>query len=247
VRGVLCGSRRARRASRSKPRRATPDARERERFGWRGGRKLHRPGGILFGPHFPVTAGRQERSSFAAEVERLGGDLGSALDAVAFPAYLVDREGRIRALNKAAIDLVGDVRGKLASSVVGGENRELVRQTIAQNHGLVAKVLLIEGNDERRRELAGALEADGHTVVAAAHADGLTPPDGVAVVVTDTRLDRGAGRRLAETLAERDPRTRAVHTRGFVTAASPLPMLFLDRSTPAAGVARVVTRLLNRA
>src|SRR5581483_2297941 len=38
---IHCGSRRARGASRSKPRRATPDARKRERFGWRGGRKLH--------------------------------------------------------------------------------------------------------------------------------------------------------------------------------------------------------------
>lgn len=74
----------------------------------------------------------EHQDDFAADVRSLGGDLASALADVAFPAYVVDREGRIRALNPAALALVGDVRGRLAASVVTGADREAARARISQ-------------------------------------------------------------------------------------------------------------------
>jgi PAS domain S-box-containing protein len=62
----------------------------------------------------------------------LGGDLSAAFDDVSFPAYLVDVQGRIRGLNRAAIQLFGDTRGKFIWSVVAPDEREPVRERIAR-------------------------------------------------------------------------------------------------------------------
>jgi DNA-binding CsgD family transcriptional regulator len=59
-------------------------------------------------------------------------DLRPALEGVAFPAYIIDRTGRLRWLNSAATDLVGDARGKLATSVVAPAERRAVQERIAR-------------------------------------------------------------------------------------------------------------------
>jgi PAS domain S-box-containing protein len=79
-----------------------------------------------------------------------------ALEDVAFPAYIIDRAGRLRWLNKAAIDLVGDARGRLATSVVAPADRPAVQERIA-------------------RKLLGARRTDFST--------SLTTPDGRVVTV----------------------------------------------------------------
>jgi PAS domain S-box-containing protein len=62
----------------------------------------------------------------------LSADLRPALEDVSFPAYIIDRPGRLRWLNRAAIGLVGDARGKLATSVVAPGERGAVQERIAR-------------------------------------------------------------------------------------------------------------------
>jgi PAS domain S-box-containing protein len=59
-------------------------------------------------------------------------DLLQALAAVQFPVGLIDRERRVRWQNPASIALVGDVRGKLDSSVVAPEDLEAARVQFAR-------------------------------------------------------------------------------------------------------------------
>jgi PAS domain S-box-containing protein len=78
------------------------------------------------------------------------------LDAVAFPAYLVDAQGRIRALNGAAEELLGDQRGRLASSIVAP-------QFVAEARRLIAQKLLKRSATDR----VGALVKKDGTLVRA--------------------------------------------------------------------------------
>jgi DNA-binding CsgD family transcriptional regulator len=81
-------------------------------------------------------------------------DLTSALEAVAVPAYVVDREGRIRWLNRGAIDVVGDRIGQPFVRVVAPEDVHLVRANLAR--GLIGDPrpgdysLTLVGNGDRR-------------------------------------------------------------------------------------------------
>jgi PAS domain S-box-containing protein len=59
-------------------------------------------------------------------------DLAEALDRVAFPAYVTDDQGRIRGLNAAAQELVGDVRGRFAANVVVPGDQARVQDAIAR-------------------------------------------------------------------------------------------------------------------
>jgi PAS domain S-box-containing protein len=60
------------------------------------------------------------------------GDLRAALADFGAPAYLLDRDGRIRWTNKAARELVGDWRGMTFAQAVAPEQRALVRDNFAQ-------------------------------------------------------------------------------------------------------------------
>jgi PAS domain S-box-containing protein len=71
-------------------------------------------------------------SSLAAALADSDADIGEALENVNFPAYVTDDQGRVRGLNRAALDLVGDVRGRFAASVVVPADQPLVQQTIAR-------------------------------------------------------------------------------------------------------------------
>ena len=57
-----------------------------------------------------------------SESEELSGDLREALEDVTVPSYVIDKAGVIRWLNPAAIELFGDVRGRLYTSVVAPED-----------------------------------------------------------------------------------------------------------------------------
>jgi PAS domain S-box-containing protein len=54
------------------------------------------------------------------------------MDEVGFPAYLIDAQGRIQALNHAAQEVVGDQRGRLATSVIAPEDVDEARRRIAR-------------------------------------------------------------------------------------------------------------------
>lgn len=70
--------------------------------------------------------------SLAAALADSDADIGAALERVAFPAYVTDDQGRVRGLNAAALELVGDVRGRFAASVVAPGDQAKVQSTIAR-------------------------------------------------------------------------------------------------------------------
>jgi PAS domain-containing protein len=53
----------------------------------------------------------------------LGGDAEQALTGIPVPSYVLDTDGVVRWLNPAAERLLGDVRGRHFSAVVGVEDR----------------------------------------------------------------------------------------------------------------------------
>jgi DNA-binding CsgD family transcriptional regulator len=65
-------------------------------------------------------------------IDALSSNFLQALDAVQFPAFLGDRGRRVRWQNAAAIDLVGDLRGKVDSSFVAPEDLAPVRDAFAR-------------------------------------------------------------------------------------------------------------------
>ena len=63
----------------------------------------------------------------------VGGDIEQALGDVGVPSYVLDTTGVVRWLNPAAQRLVGDVRGRLFTSVVAPEDSRRARELFTQN------------------------------------------------------------------------------------------------------------------
>ena len=62
----------------------------------------------------------------------VGGDLEQALLGLPVPSYVLDTAGVVRWINPAAERLLGDVRGRHFTSVVGSEDRERARELFAR-------------------------------------------------------------------------------------------------------------------
>jgi DNA-binding CsgD family transcriptional regulator len=62
----------------------------------------------------------------------LGGDVERALTGLPVPSYVLDTTGVVRWLNPAAEELLGDVRGRHFTSVVGPEDRTRARELFAR-------------------------------------------------------------------------------------------------------------------
>ena len=62
----------------------------------------------------------------------VGGDIEQALGDVGVPSYVLDTTGVVRWLNPAAQRLVGDVRGRLFTSVVAPEDSRRARELFTQ-------------------------------------------------------------------------------------------------------------------
>ena len=62
----------------------------------------------------------------------VGGDVEKALDRVGVPSYVLDRTGIVRWINPAAERLVGDVRGRLFTSVVAPEDSRRARESFSR-------------------------------------------------------------------------------------------------------------------
>jgi PAS domain S-box-containing protein len=95
-------------------------------------------------------------SNLATQLEAFDGDVARALEDVAFPAYVTDRDGRIRGMNGAALELFGDVRGKLVASVVAPSERAAVQERLSR------KLIGVDGATENTVE---AIDAQGRIVV----------------------------------------------------------------------------------
>jgi PAS domain S-box-containing protein len=59
-------------------------------------------------------------------------DLSGAMEALAAPAYVIDRDGRFRWLNRAYIELLGDVRGQPFRDYVAPEHRQIAKTNFAR-------------------------------------------------------------------------------------------------------------------
>jgi len=67
-----------------------------------------------------------------SSLDELGGDVEEALEAISVPSYVLDSSGIIRWLNPAAMELVGDVRGRHYTSVVAPEETRRAREVFMQ-------------------------------------------------------------------------------------------------------------------
>ena len=62
----------------------------------------------------------------------VGGDVQRALESVGVPSYVLDTTGVVRWINAAAEQLVGDVRGRLFTSVVAPEDSRRARELFSR-------------------------------------------------------------------------------------------------------------------
>ena len=100
----------------------------------------------------------------------MDGDVVDALERVKVPAYAIDGHGVIRWVNRAAMDLVGDVRGRQFTSVVAPEDTRRAREAFARHmigaDDVDAPVALIDHNGDRvSAEVSSVCLFSGHRVV----------------------------------------------------------------------------------
>src|SRR5712691_2308768 len=65
-------------------------------------------------------------------MDALNADFLQALEAVGFPAFVVDLDRRVRWQNAAGIETFGDMRGRLDASVIAPEDVPRVREAFAR-------------------------------------------------------------------------------------------------------------------
>ena len=80
-----------------------------------------------------------------SESEALAGDFRDALENVTVPSYVVDTAGVIRWINPAAMELVGDVRGRHFTSVVAPEETRRARELMTRKIVGAVRVTETEG------------------------------------------------------------------------------------------------------
>jgi PAS domain S-box-containing protein len=105
-----------------------------------------------------------------ANLGELGGDLEDALDRVKVPSYVYDRHGVIRWVNRAGLELVGDVRGRQITSLVAPEEtrraQEAYLKHIYSNEDIEAQVVLLDGEGNRLSvEVSSVCLHRGHHVI----------------------------------------------------------------------------------
>jgi RNA polymerase sigma factor (sigma-70 family) len=87
-------------------------------------------------------------------LEALGHDVEEALEHINVPSYVLDDHGIIRWINPAAERLVGDVRGRLFTSVVAPEEKtraqhEFARKVFGGGKTTDAEIVLVDGRGNR--------------------------------------------------------------------------------------------------
>jgi PAS domain S-box-containing protein len=105
-----------------------------------------------------------------SQLRMMGADVESALDRVRVPSYVIDRHGIIRWVNSAAMELVGDVRGRQFTSVVAPEEEQRAREAfsrhfIAQQDVDAHVVILDDDRDRISVEVSSVCLYRDHRVV----------------------------------------------------------------------------------
>jgi PAS domain S-box-containing protein len=104
-------------------------------------------------------------------LEALGHDVEEALEHLNVPSYVLDTHGIIRWVNPAGLRLVGDVRGKLFTSVVAPEEKSRAQAEFAKKVYGTAKttdadvVVVDESGDRVMVEVHSVRLRDGDRVV----------------------------------------------------------------------------------
>ena len=119
-------------------------------------------------------------------LEELDAEVEDALERVRVPAYMIDPHGIIRWLNAAAMNIVGDVRGKHFTSVVVPEETRRAKEIFYRNltgprEGSDNRGVVIGADGERvSAELSAVpLTRGGHVIGVfgqVLHVDDQTPP-----------------------------------------------------------------------
>jgi PAS domain S-box-containing protein len=104
------------------------------------------------------------------QLGELGSGLEDALDRVNVPSYVYDRHGVIRWVNRAGIELVGDVRGRQITSVVAPEEtrraQEAYLKHIYSSEDVDAPIVLLDEHGNRVSvEVSSVCLYSGHHVV----------------------------------------------------------------------------------
>jgi PAS domain S-box-containing protein len=105
-----------------------------------------------------------------SHLRTLGGDLEDALDRVNVPSYVIDSHGIIRWVNRAAEELVGDVRGRQFTSVVAPEETRRAREAFSRHmvgeQDVDAPVVLLDDDGDRVSvEVSSVCLFEGHRVI----------------------------------------------------------------------------------
>lgn len=111
-----------------------------------------------------------QKPNRAMELQELVGELPLALSELAAPAYVIDRDGRLRWLNRAYIELIGDRRGQSFLDAVAPEDRHLARTHFARK--VVSKTSTVfdlrvvdSGGGHRRWRISSAPLRRGDEVI----------------------------------------------------------------------------------
>jgi len=105
-----------------------------------------------------------------SHLRTLGGDLEDALARVNVPSYVIDSHGIIRWVNRAAEELVGDVRGRQFTSVVAPEETRRAREAFSRHmvgeQDVDAPVVLVDEDGDRVSvEVSSVCLFEGHRVI----------------------------------------------------------------------------------
>jgi PAS domain S-box-containing protein len=139
-------------------------------------------------------------SAFAA----LGAEVDPALEQIDVPVFLIDREGRMRYLNKRAVRCFGDVRNRPFTSIFAPESQRAARLAFARKLLGTERVNTAE---RRLRTLDGDVPAEVHAVsIEAGHqvvgVFGIASPERRTAVKKSRRPPAGLTPRQAEVLGQ---------------------------------------------
>jgi PAS domain S-box-containing protein len=105
------------------------------------------------------------------KLNKITGDVEDALERIRVPAYVIDRHGTIRWINRAAEKLFGDVRGRHMTYALAPEDRRRGRELFARNllgppEGSDNRGVLLDADGERfTAELSAVpLARGGHVI-----------------------------------------------------------------------------------
>lgn len=107
-------------------------------------------------------------TTFAAEAAAVGGRVTPALEEAEVPACLLGDDGRVRAVNHAAVELLGHSQGLALAELVAHESRTVLREHLARTllrRTAVTFDVVLRGPQRRRVRVTAIAMVDGDVAV----------------------------------------------------------------------------------